>query len=206
MLSVIMGMVFLSPVAFAQTGEDVKAEKPGQSQEAINERQDRINEKQDKINKEQAKVNKEQENKSHITGAEHRSAVATFVQALLSAADREKGGIGEQVRAVAQEQNEDKDEVANEIEEIQNRSGLKTFFFGTDYKNIGAVRSTMAKTASQIEELKTLLEELTVDESKTELEEEIAKLEEEQKKVEDFLKANESKFSLFGGIVKLFYN
>jgi hypothetical protein len=49
-----------------------------------------------------------------------------------------------------------------------------------------------------------LLNRATNEESKTTLLGQIQKLEQEQQKIEDFLKANESKFSLFGWFVKLF--
>ena len=139
-----------------------------------------------------------------VNGAEHRSTVSTFVQSLLSVADREQGGIGEQVRVVAQEQNETKDKVADGIDKIQNRSKIKTFLIGTDYKNVGQLRSEMVKTGNQIDWLKKLLDKTTSEESKTALQGQIQTLEQGQQKIDDFLKANESKFSLFGWFVKLF--
>jgi len=144
------------------------------------------------------------QNEKTVTGSEHRSTVATFVQSLLNVADREQGGIGKQVRAVAQQQNESKDKIADAIDKIQNRSRVKTFLIGTDYKTIGQLRSEMVKTRNQIDQLKRLLDSTTSEESKTALQEQIQKLEQEQQKIEDFLKANESKFSLFGWFVKLF--
>lgn len=144
------------------------------------------------------------QDEKQINGAEHQNTVATFVQGLLNVADKEQGGIGEQVRVVAQAQNETKDKVADGIDKIQNRSKVKTFLIGTDYKNIGQLRSEMVKTGNQIDWLKKLLEKTTVEESKTTLQEQVQALEQEQQKIEDFLKANESKFSIFGWFVKLF--
>lgn len=143
-------------------------------------------------------------NEKQVNGAEHRSTVATFVQTLLNVADREQGGIGEQVRVVAQAQNETKDKVADTIDKIQNRNKVKTFLIGTDYKSIGQLRSEMVKTRNQIDWLKRLLDKTTSEESKTALQGQIQALEQEQQKIEDFLMANESKFSLFGWFVKLF--
>jgi len=144
------------------------------------------------------------ENTKQVNGAEHRSAVATFVQTLLNVADREQGGIGEQVRVVAQQQNESKEEVADAIDKIQNRNKVKTFLIGTDYKNIGYVRSEMVQTRNQIGQLERLLDKTTSEENKTALQEQIQALEQERQEIEGFLKTNESKFSLFGWFVKLF--
>jgi len=144
------------------------------------------------------------QNNGKANGAEYRSAVATFVQNLLNVADREQGGIGEQVRVVAQQQNESKEKVADAIDKVQNRSKLKTFLIGTDYKNIGQLRSEMVKTGNQVDQLNRLLGQTTDAESKTALQAQTQALEQEQQKINDFLKANESKFSLFGWLVKLF--
>ncbi len=105
---------------------------------------------------------------------------------------------------IANEQNDAKDAVAAAIDSVQSRSGLKTFFIGTDYKNLGQLRSEMVKTDNQIERLNKLLEQTTSTVSKTTLQSQILVLTQEQKKINDFVATNESKFSLFGWFVKLF--
>ncbi|RJQ29105.1 hypothetical protein C4565_02470 [Candidatus Parcubacteria bacterium] len=137
-------------------------------------------------------------------GAEHRNTVATFVQTLLESAEKENGEIGAQIKVIAEEQNNVKNEVSEKIEKIQNRNKIKTFFIGTDYKNIGQLRSSMVKTNNQIDALKRVLERTTNTEMKTVLEGQTQVLEKEQQKIEEFLKSNESKFSIFGWLTKLF--
>lgn len=144
------------------------------------------------------------QDKNRVNAVEHRNTVSAFVQNLLNVADREQGGIGEQVRVVAQQQNESKNTIANAIDKIQNRSKVKTFLIGTDYKNIGQLRSEMVKTRNQIDWLTRLLDKTTSEEDKIILQGQTQALEQEQQKIDDFLKANESKFSLFGWFVKLF--
>ena len=146
---------------------------------------------------------KEQKAKQ-VNGAEHRNAVSALVQDLLNVADKEGNGIGEQVRTVAKEQNETKDEVAAKIDKIQNRSKIKTFLVGMDYKNTGQLRSEMVKTRNQIERLTRLMNKTTNERNKTIIQEQTQKLEQQQKNIDDFLTTNESKFSLFGWAVKFF--
>ena len=141
---------------------------------------------------------------AQFTGDEHRSSVSTFVQNLLKVADKEKGKIGDEVKAIAKDQNDNKDNVANNIDKIKNRGGFKTFLIGTDYKNIGQLRSEMVKTGNQIDQLNKLLSQTTNADTKVALDAQIKTLQQEQQKINDFLKANESKFSLFGWFVKLF--
>jgi predicted transcriptional regulator len=144
--------------------------------------------------------------KGRANAAAHRSAVASFVQSLNNIADREPGGIGEQVRAIAQEQNQAGEKVALAMEKVQNRNRFRTLLFGTDYKNTGAVRSEMVKTRNRIEKLNRIAADMEEGMDKTVLLEEAAALEAEQAKINEFIAANENKFSLFGWAVKLFAN
>src|SRR3989338_6029096 len=83
---------------------------------------------------------------------EHRSAISNLARELNKIADRD-GGIGKELREVAKEQNNLKEEVSNAIDEVEGRGGLKIFFLGTDYKNLGIVRSAMVTTDNHIDRL-----------------------------------------------------
>ncbi len=133
-----------------------------------------------------------------------RSTVSTFVKSLLDVAERNNGGIGEQVRVVAREQAESETTTSQAIAEVEGRNSFKTFLIGTDYKNLGMIRSEMVKTSSRIDWLNRLLERMTTSTGATTTLSEIQSLTQAQTKLEDFLKQNESKFSLFGWFVKLF--
>jgi len=147
----------------------------------------------------------EEASKSENTNGElHRSIVANFVQTLLRVASRQEGGIGEQVRVVAQEQNQNREKTADQIESIEKRNKIKTFLIGTNYKNVGALRSEMVQTRNRLEKLNRLMEQTTNAADKTELQNQIQTLEQEQAKIETLLKKAEGKFSLFGWLVKLF--
>src|SRR4030042_1363447 len=136
-----------------------------------------------------------------ITSEQHRSVVAGFVQSLLQVADRE-GGIGEQVRTIAQQQNQSASTTIQAMEKVQTRSRVKTFFFGSDYKNLGSLRSEMVQTENRLEQLNVVMENVQNEGDKTEIQSQIQTLEQEQIKIENFIKAQEGKFSLFGWLVK----
>jgi hemerythrin superfamily protein len=135
---------------------------------------------------------------------EHRSAVANFVRGLLDVANREENGIGEQVRVVAKEQNDSASTTARAIEKVEKRSKIRTFLFGSDYKNLGALRSEIVKTRNRIDQLNRILENIQNASSTADLQGQIQTLEQEQTKLEDFVKENENKISLFGWLVRLF--
>ncbi|MFH0969166.1 MAG: hypothetical protein V1804_01525 [Patescibacteria group bacterium] len=147
--------------------------------------------------------NKTKDNKGQVNAESHRSTVANFVQSLLVVADRE-GGIGQQVKAIAQQQNDSKEKVAGEITAVESRSKIKTFFIGSDYKNMGDLRSQMVQTRNRIEQLKRLADKAENDQDKAELQTQIQTLEQEQANIDNFIIQNENKFSLFGWAVKLF--
>jgi len=142
-------------------------------------------------------------NKGQFNAELHRSTVATFVQSLLAVADRE-GGIGQQVKVIAEQQNETKNRASDLINAVENRNKVKTFFIGTSYKNLGELRSQMVNSRNQIDQLKRLVDKAENEGDKVELQSQIQVLEQEQTNINNFITQNESKFSLFGWAVKLF--
>lgn len=147
-------------------------------------------------------VQTSKEEKGPSTAETHQSVVATFVQDLLSVADRNRG-IGESVKVIAQEQNDSQKEVTEKIDTVEKRSKIKTFLIGSDYKNLGALRSEMVKTNNHLNQLKRLIDKTTNTVDKTALQNQITALEQEQAKINNFITQNENKFSLFGWAAKL---
>lgn len=142
-------------------------------------------------------------NDGDLNGESHRSVVSLFVQSLLAIANRE-GGIGSEVRTIAKAQNDSASTSAKAISETNNRSGFKTFLFGTDYKNLEILRNELVTTDNNILKLKKLVDR-TVDASdRAELEAQIKTLENTQIQITAFIKAHEDSFSLLGWLVKSF--
>lgn len=144
-----------------------------------------------------------QEQQGQINAEQHRNTVTDFVQNLLQTADKDEG-IGQQVRTIAQQQNQSASTTIQAMEKVQTRSKIKTFLFGSDYKNLGTLRSETVQTRNRLEQLNKVMENVQNEGDKTELQNQIQTLEQEQTKIENFIKAQESTFSLFGWLVKLF--
>lgn len=135
---------------------------------------------------------------------QHRNKVSTIVQQLNVLASKDDN-IGEEISQVVKAEATTTDQQINLMEKVENRSRFRTFFLGSDYKNLGALRSTMVTTNNQIQRLEKALERTTsTSEIQTELNAQITALKDAQVKVESFISANESKFSLFGWLIKLF--
>jgi Mg2+ and Co2+ transporter CorA len=136
-------------------------------------------------------------------GEQHRNRVSKVVQELNNVADRD-GGIGSEVKLIAQEERNISEKIKEKMDEVEERSGFKTFFIGSDYKNLGALRSDLITTGNHIEKLTKALEKATSSTTQAELEEQIEDLIDIQEKAESFAKRIETKFSLFGWLVKMF--
>jgi hypothetical protein len=130
-----------------------------------------------------------QSDKGKATSEQHRSKVAETVKALT---------------VVAQEQESSNERATKAIEVVEARGGFKTFLIGTDYKNIGALRSEVVTTQNSINRLTKAKERATDDSVKADLDAQIKALEETNMSALNFIKTNESKFSIFGWLVKLF--
>jgi len=149
--------------------------------------------------------NNQAQNRGQINAQEHRSAVANFVHSLLDVADREPGGIGEQVRVIAQQQNQSASTTIQAAETVQNRNKIRTFLFGSDYKNLGALRSEMVHTRNRLEQLNRIMENMENEEDRVELQNQIQEMEQEQERIENFIREQEGEFSLFGWLFKFIY-
>lgn len=142
-------------------------------------------------------------NQDQLMSDEHRSTVAIFVRSLLAVADRE-GGIGAQVREIAKAQNDSTTTTDSAIAKVEDRSSFRTFFFGSDYKDLGIIRSEIIKTSNNIAKLKNLLASTTSATNQTELGAQIKVLEAEQIKLNAYVTTHENYFSLFGWAIRPF--
>lgn len=141
--------------------------------------------------------------KKQLNAEMHRSVVATAVQSLLTIADRENG-IGGDVRGIARMQSDLASTSAEAIKKIENRSRAKTFLVGSDYKNLGQIRSEITTTQNNVHRLKNLLMKTASSTNRIELVAQIRTLENSQKQLDAFVREHEDSFSLLGWVVKLF--
>jgi hypothetical protein len=161
-------------------------------------------------NKDEADSSKEYSNASTTVHSQnkassesHRSVVASFVQSLLSDADRD-GGIGAEVRAVAKSQNDSASTTAMAITKVEGRSAFKSFLLGTDWKTVGMLRGELATTSANIARLEAVRAKATDASVKADLQVQIDALKSEQANVQTFVDAHANAFSLFGWFTKLF--
>jgi len=128
---------------------------------------------------------------------------SVFTQSLLNIADRENA-IGNQLHEIINTQNNSASTSASAMVKVEEKGFIKTFFFGSDYKNLGIIRSELATTSNVIKQLKLLLDKTTDNENRTLLNTQIQILEAAQIKSNTYVTTHENAFSLFGWFTKLF--
>jgi hypothetical protein len=136
------------------------------------------------------------------SSTQKRSQVANAVQAMLQVADR-NGGIGQQVRTIAQNQNQNQVKLEQNIEKIQGRGGFAKFFIGPNYGEIKDAQKTLEQNREQIRQLNQIRTQLSSQGDQQQLTEQIKILEQANQEIETLLVDSQSGFSLFGWLNKI---
>jgi hypothetical protein len=106
--------------------------------------------------------------------------------------------------AVVRDQASTTAEASTTRAQIEHEGFWRRVFVGSDFKNLGQLRSTIVRTANSIDRLRAVASSTTSAEVKADIEAQIAILAETASTTEAFVKARESAFSLFGWLVRWF--
>lgn len=130
-----------------------------------------------------------------------RSEVANAVQSMVKVAERNKG-VGDQIRIIAQNQNQLQLEAEDALANAQKRNRFSKFLIGPNYGQLKEVEDRLIQHNEKLEELKNLSLEIS-DADKVLLEEQINAMEIITAELEGDLLENEKGFSLFGWLNRL---
>jgi hypothetical protein len=133
----------------------------------------------------------------------YKNSVAQFVHNLKELGEIE-GGIGQQVKVVAQAQNDTQAKVEESISEVENRNGFLKFIVGPDYSGIANVQTAITENQTRIKVLSDLLNQITDPAVKLVLQGQVASLQQQNEKLQSFVNTSSEGASLFGWLVKLF--
>ena len=145
----------------------------------------------------------EDEEEDDDVAKEYKNEVAQFIHNLKAIGEIE-GGIGEQVRVVAQAQNDSENEVDDSIKEIEDRHGFVEFLVGPKYGSIAQIKAVMAENEARIKVLTDLSGQITDPAVKTVFQDQITILSQQNANLQKFVADTESGISLFGWLVKMF--
>ncbi len=131
-----------------------------------------------------------------------RSEVANAVQEMLSVADR-AGGIGSEIKVIAQAQNENQLKIENSIKNIEGRNGFVKFLIGPDYNEVDNAQKALSQNKEQITQLNQIKAKITNQADQQVLANQISILEKANVNIETSLNQSQGGFSLFGWLFRI---
>ena len=149
----------------------------------------------------QNQENERVQNKDSVVSEQRRSNVASAVQEMLKVADR-SGGLGQEIRLIAQAQNENQEKVEGSIAKLQSRSGLAKFFLGANNKEVENAKEILIQNQEQIRQLIEIKNQLQNKAEQNILEEQINVLEQNSAEIDLVLQKENKVFSLLGWLFK----
>ena len=114
--------------------------------------------------------------------------------------------ISNQIEAVVAVQQQTQTETVAAIEEVETRGKVKTFLVGTDYKNLGQLRSSLVHNRNEIRQLTQTLTQTQTPENQALIEAQLATLMQERERIKTVITNNETSFSLFGWVSRFLFN
>jgi len=190
----------------SETTVEVNAEKDSRDENETNvqtQNQNRVeNQGEENQINEQERVRVQSEQGSAVM-VQVRSQVANAVQEMLQVADR-NGGIGQQVRVIAQAQNQNQEKLEVNMEKVQSRSSIIKFFIGPDYREINNAKKLLEQNREHIRQLNEIKSQLMIQADQQNLAQQVQVLEEANLEIENSLEVEQKGFSLFGWALKLF--
>lgn len=117
---------------------------------------------------------------------------------------RTTGGIGEQVRQIAQEQIQVQDQIKTEISKVEGRGNFAKFLIGPDYKGLKNMQMLMEQNQLRIQQLEQLKTQLVNQGDITLIQETIQMLTDQNVSLQDKIALEEKSTGLFGWLIKLF--
>lgn len=134
---------------------------------------------------------------------ERMSDVAKSVQLLLDNPDKE-GGIGEEVRGIAKQQQDSQEDLEENLDNIHTRNGLTKFIIGPDRKALNSIKKETSQIDGRITKLKSLLSSIVNEQEQENLNTLIEDLEGQRNDLLETVEFEDSSFSLLGWMKRLF--
>jgi DNA-binding Lrp family transcriptional regulator len=143
-----------------------------------------------------------QEEENLEEGQQNMSEVAKQVQALLQV--RTTGGIGQQVREIAQAQNQAQTQIQAQLDKLESKGKIARFLTGTNFEAIKSLEQQISANELRIQELTMLATQLTNQSDITMVQETIQALIQENVDLGEKVVEEMQTRSLFGWFFRLF--
>jgi hypothetical protein len=209
-IMITVGFASLSAIAKNDSAKNENSNKTVQSQEKDKDKNTTNNTNQ-KNNAADLKTYEKPDSAKGETNAQiHKEKTKNVVKNLEQVATEEKSAgnaeFSKKINQAIQEQEQTQEQTANAIEQVENRGKIKTFLIGTDYKNLGQLRSSLVHNRNEIRQLTQALTLAQTEESKAQIQAQLTTLTQERERIKAVITANEDSFSLFGWVVRFLDN
>lgn len=172
------------------TGQTVRNQNQVQTQNAGEDQQLQV-------------TTQEKENLGWQQSESRQSEVAKAVQILLQAADR-SGGIGPQIREIAQAQNDSQERAEANLPLVRRQNKILGLVLGPNRQSFKAVEKELTQTEARIRQLQQIQTQVANQGAQQQIKEAIQTLESQKTALQETLKEEESGFSLLWWLIKLF--
>ena len=133
---------------------------------------------------------------------ENMSEVAKQVQGMLEI--RTTGGIGDQVRVVAKEQNQAQEKIQEHVMKMETKNVMLKKLFGPDVKSLASLTELIAENTVRIEQLQTLLMQVQNYTDRTQIEATIQSIISQNTALNNLIQEENQTRSMFGWLIRLF--
>jgi hypothetical protein len=111
--------------------------------------------------------------------------------------------IAEELEEISEETGEVQDKTVKAIDKVEKQNKFKKLLVGTDYKNLGQLRSSLVHNRNQIRQLTRISEEVGDEESKQVVQSSLETLMGERERIKEVITENEEGFSLLGWVFRI---
>jgi len=139
------------------------------------------------------------------TARQNMSVVAEKVEILLNG-ETSQGGIGSQIKGIAQQQKQAQGEISGQLNKLESRQGLMKKLLGADYKAIKNLNRQMEQNQLRIQQLQQLQTQVTNQAEEAQIQELMQALTDQNTALTDQIQTEEQIGSLFGWMMKFFAN
>jgi hypothetical protein len=136
------------------------------------------------------------------TAVQNMSIVAEKVQLLLQL--KTTGGIGDQVRQIARDQEQAQTKIQEHLQKIDSKGVLAKLLLGPDYNSINRLEEQLGQNKLNVQELQQLQTQLTNKEDQKAVQEAIQALIRVNESLQARIDAENNTFNMFGWIFRLF--
>lgn len=141
-----------------------------------------------------------------INAKQHKDEVIKVTKKLQDVANKEETVENVEVAAELEEVIVDAedtvDEVALAIDEVEKKPKWQVLLFGSDYKNLGALRSHLAHNTNAIRKLLKASDDAVDDTSSTEIQTQLEELLQERERISSVIEQHEDQFSILGRVFR----